>query len=192
MSFEQNKYFIDLVESWCFCEKLFTPEECEKIIEIGNQKEKQKAVLVNNFTDEKIRKNKISWLDKKDNIDWVYEKLQYAINDANNKYFNFDLSLFLDPLQFTEYKAPDNHYDLHVDKSYGIPARKLSVSLQLSNTLDYDGGDLDIITESKPFKMTKEQGTLILFPSYTLHKVNPITKGTRYSLVGWVTGKPFK
>ena len=40
--------------------------------------------------------------------------------------------------------------------------------------------------------MKKEQGTLILFPSYVLHEVKPVTKGERNSLVSWVTGKQFK
>ena len=182
----------DLIENWAYCEKLFTPEECKKIIEIGNKKEKKFGAIGGGQKNENIRKNKIAWLGPKDDIDWTYIKLSHAVNEINNIYFNFDLWGFAESLQFTEYKAPDNHYGQHIDKMYNGQIRKLSIVLQLSNPLEYEGGELDIIIDSKPKKMKKEQGTLILFPSYTLHKVNPITKGTRYSLVGWITGKPFK
>ena len=70
--------------------------------------------------------------------------------------------------------------------------RKLSVSLQLSDPNDYDGGDLVINTGGGLQKMKREQGTITVFPSYNLHKVMPIERGTRYSLVGWVSGPNFK
>jgi PKHD-type hydroxylase len=70
--------------------------------------------------------------------------------------------------------------------------RKLSFVIQLSDPKDYKGGELQIHLSDTPEVMKKEQGTLIAFPSYILHEVTPITKGKRYSLVGWITGKPFK
>jgi len=72
--------------------------------------------------------------------------------------------------------------------------RKLSVSIQLSPD-NYKGGELEIMTGSHPkdrFKMTKEQGSIIIFPSYMLHQVLPIKKGQRYSLVSWITGPSLK
>ncbi len=183
----------DLIETWAYYEKLFTPEECKKIIELGNKREKKDAnINNNNKINEKIRKNKVAWLNPQDDTNWIFLKLSYATNEINNKFFNFDLWGIAEPLQFTEYKAPDNHYDQHIDKLYNAHIRKLSIVIQLSDPLEYEGGDLNIIAGPKHEKMKKEQGNLIIFPSYVLHKVNPITKGTRYSLVAWVTGKPFK
>jgi len=75
---------------------------------------------------------------------------------------------------------------------YNFNIRKLSVSLQLNKSKDYEGGDLNLYYNNNPIKMLREQGTLIVFPSYTLHEVTPITKGERNSLVAWVSGKQFK
>ena len=68
----------------------------------------------------------------------------------------------------------------------------MSLSVQLSDPKDYKGGDLILHTSENKTVMSKEQGMLILFPSYTLHEVKKITKGERNSLVGWITGDPFK
>ena len=80
---------------------------------------------------------------------------------------------------------------MHIDKLYKGTIRKLSITIQLSSPQDYEGGDL-ILHNGEPEKMQKELGKLIVFPSYTLHEVTPVTKGTRYSLVAWVAGKPFR
>ena len=70
--------------------------------------------------------------------------------------------------------------------------RKLSLTIQLTDPSKYEGGDLEIFQSHEPLKMGKEQGMAILFPSYVLHGVIPVTKGERCSLVGWFTGDPFK
>jgi PKHD-type hydroxylase len=75
---------------------------------------------------------------------------------------------------------------------YNGTVRKLSFVLQLSDPKNYKGGELQIHLGETPNVMKKEQGTVVAFPSPTLHEVTPITKGKRYSLVGWITGKPFK
>jgi PKHD-type hydroxylase len=74
-----------------------------------------------------------------------------------------------------------------------IPVRKLSISIQLTDPEEYEGGELKLYDgEEEGVLMDKTQGTLIIFPSYVLHEVMPVTKGTRNSLVTWVTGKQFK
>jgi PKHD-type hydroxylase len=73
-----------------------------------------------------------------------------------------------------------------------MPVRKLSISIQLTNPDEYEGGELYLYQSDKGELMDKTQGTLIMFPSYVLHEVMPVTKGTRNSLVTWVTGKQFK
>ena len=100
----------------------------------------------------------------------------------------------MEGLQFTEYKSPGQHYDMHIDKLSGGVVRKLTFVLQLTDPDTYEGSDLEMILGAgkDTFKTLRTRGTLILFPSYNLHRVTPITKGTRHSLVGWITGKPFK
>jgi len=179
----------DCVETWSSWQPAFSPEECKKIIEIGNKKILKKAKT---FGDNSSRKSKISWLYPSDDLAWVYERVTNIILDLNSKFFKFDLYGFIEGFQFTHYKQPDGKYEKHVDKTYYKIIRKLSLSIQLSDPKTYEGGELLLHNHNTPITIPKEQGKLIAFPSYVLHEVTPVTKGERYSLVAWITGPQFK
>jgi PKHD-type hydroxylase len=190
----------DLTHDYAWVDKVFSDEECEKIIEYAKSLNKvhmgsvgtDNSLTPTNTVDYEVRKNKIVWLDPDDDSAWIYERISDAVKYMNEKYFKFDLIGFADPIQFTKYDAPDNKYEKHIDKWFGGKVRKLSVVVQLSDPKDYEGGELQLYTSYKPSIMNKEKGTLILFPAYTLHEVMPLTKGVRFSLVCWLGGKPFK
>lgn len=182
---------LDPVHSWAYWEKAFTKEQCERIIEIGNSKTHKQATT-NGGNPNKIRKSEISWLYPSDDMEWVYRHMTDIITDLNEKYFKFDIFGATEGFQFTKYQAPSGKYGKHIDSGPNTVVRKLSFTLQLSNPDDYEGGDLCLYLNDKPEVMKKEQGFVALFPSYVLHEVKPVTKGTRYSLVSWITGKPFK
>jgi PKHD-type hydroxylase len=177
---------------------VFNSDECNKIIEYAKTKEKIKASIKdeNNKTqlNEKIRKNKISWLssDTDKQLDFVYEKLLNLIFDANRETYNFDIYGLTENIQFTEYSELNDHYDIHVDCGLDMPVRKLSMIVQLSNPLDYTGSELEIHGANELAIMSKDQGSVIIFPSYIPHKVTSLLSGTRYSLVTWVGGPKFK
>jgi PKHD-type hydroxylase len=181
---------LDEVEHYSYWNDAFTKEECEKIIQIAKDKGLIKGKTVNTIND--VRKSNISWLYPSDNMEWVYRKVTDIVLNLNSRFFCFDIFGINEGFQFTNYKAPSDKYGKHVDKSINIPVRKLSVSIQLSNPEEYEGGELKIFDRNEGIVMSKEQGTLIMFPSYTLHEVTPVTKGERNSLVTWVTGKQFK
>ena len=84
--------------------------------------------------------------------------------------------------------ADSGFYDWHTDFAGITPRRKLSISVQLSRPEDYDGGDLELLFTSSPYKAARERGKFIVFPSFCLHRVTPVTRGTRWSLVAWVLG----
>jgi PKHD-type hydroxylase len=184
-------FALDNAENWAYWENLFTPEECKKIIEIGLNKNKQIA-LVGARRESKVRKSKIVWLHPSDNMEWVYEKISAVIQNLNSRYFNFDLFGMVEGMQFTIYEAPGGKYGSHIDRGNNMHVRKLSFSLQLSDPDDYTGGDLELYFSEEPTKVPREIGYAAVFPSYVLHGVKPVTKGTRYSLVVWVTGPAFK
>jgi PKHD-type hydroxylase len=184
---------VDKSNAWAYWEQAFTPEECQKIIDYANQFEKVNAgVTYKGELNSEIRESKIVWVSPDPEISWVYQRLTNIITKLNTDYFNFDLFGFIEGFQFTEYNAPSGHYGKHVDSIYNGTVRKLSFVLQLSDPKYYQGGELLIHLHDNPDVMKKEQGTLVAFPSPTLHEVTPITEGRRYSLVGWITGKPFK
>lgn len=183
---------IDRTHDWAFINNVFTPEECKKIIEIGESKLLKKAkVNINNDLSD-IRNSEISWLYSVDDMDWAFRRVTEAINHLNNNFFNFDLFGFVEGFQFTKYKGPSGFYGLHMDKMFDGTIRKLSLTIELSDPQSFKGGDLVLQVGKEPNVMEKQQGKLVAFPSYILHEVKPVTKGTRYSLVSWITGNPYK
>jgi len=182
---------LDPVNSWAYWDKAFSKEECERIIEIGNSKTKKQATIKNENSG-KIRKSEIAWLYPSPELDWAYRRMTDIITSLNDRFFQFDLFGATEGFQFTKYTAPGGKYGRHIDSAYGIPVRKLSFTLQLSEPEAYKGGELCLYLSEKPEVMKKDQGYVALFPSYVLHEVKPVTEGTRYSLVSWITGKPFK
>jgi PKHD-type hydroxylase len=181
------------LNAWAYWDEAFTPEECQKIIDYAEQFEKINAGVSNKGElNAEIRESKVVWITPAPEINWVYQRLTDIITRLNADYFRFDLFGFTEGFQFTEYNAPGGHYGKHVDSMFNGTVRKLSFVLQLSDPKDYEGGELQIHLSDNPEAMKKQQGTVVVFPSPTLHQVTPITEGRRYSLVGWITGKPFK
>jgi PKHD-type hydroxylase len=185
----------DRVNNWAYAEKVFTEEECSQIINFCLTKKQEKGLInLNDNTDiDTIRKNRIVWIEETNNeLHFVYQKLTNFIVDVNNNFFNFDLYGFTEDIQFTIYDNKKDHYDWHIDKILGNQIRKLSIIVQLSKESDYEGCDFECKFGTNSDILSKSQGTVIAFPSYVLHKVNPLKKGKRYSLVAWIGGPNFK
>lgn len=183
----------DTVENWAYWDNAFSKEECESIIAFGKQKSLKPALVAGNtqYTPA-TRDSSTSWILPDEEHRWIFERLTGVVMALNNEYFKFDLFGLFEALQFTEYNAPSGFYTAHIDATRGSLPRKLSVSIQLSAAEDYKGGELLLHYSSKPMVAPTAQGKAIVFPSYMLHEVRPVTEGTRYSLVCWVTGKPFR
>jgi PKHD-type hydroxylase len=111
--------------------------------------------------------------------------------------WKFNVTCVKENLQFSEYTADkeggkNGQYDWHMDFSGGPSStRKLSMSIQLSDSSEYEGGDLELMMHRNIIKAPRDKGTVIFFPSYITHRVTPITSGTRHSLVSWFHGPPF-
>jgi len=182
---------VDSTQNWASWDKAFSPEECLKIIEIGESKILKFAAVVSG-NNKPIRYSTIAWLYSSDDMKWVYRRVTDIITSLNNQYFKFDLFGLIEGFQFTKYEAPGGFFGMHKDMHARVPIRKLSMTLQLSDPEDYEGGELALLLSQEAEILPKEQGKMICFPSYHLHEVRRVTKGTRYSLVTWVTGKAFK
>jgi PKHD-type hydroxylase len=180
---------------WAYLRGYFTPEECDKIIALGNSHPRQvSAVNVTNDVLNSLRKGHVVFLKSTDsNNDWIFEKMATAVRGLNKQFWNFDLN-FIETLQFSIYDDPNDFYGAHMDMAHARPeARKLSIVVQLSDPADYQGSNLQFHSSNLNFYDTiNDRGTLIAFPSYMVHRVTPLTSGIRYSLVSWVCGPPFK
>jgi len=145
--------------------------------------------------DPDIRKTQVSWIDLNDQTVWLYDKLGYILRQINGQYFQFDLTGFGEHFQYTRYTGVDkSFYDWHMDKGInnGDPPRKLSMVVMLSDPSEYEGGDLQVNLGSEVKTLAKTQGIVHIFPTWILHRVTPVTKGTRRSLVIWACGSKFR
>lgn len=189
---------LDEVNQWAHVEKIFTPEECKALIDIALKKPKSGAYIKNgdNQTqsiDTTVRKNNVIWLNPADKgMEYYYKKLTDVVMGLNHQFFKFDLYGFTEMIQFTEYNQPGDNYKQHIDKTFMSTIRKLSIVVQLTDPSEYDGCNLELYSSYTPEIMTRSQGSVIAFPSYALHQVTPIIKGTRHSLVAWIGGPNFK
>jgi PKHD-type hydroxylase len=212
---------MNLQNYYYFFQNALTPRFCDELIKYGKSQQEQLALTggqtnkVNkgeNLNDDDIidlkkkRDSNIVWLSDR----WIYKEIQPFIHQANQLAgWNFDWS-FSEACQFTKYKL-NQHYDWHCD-SWEAPyankdnpdtfgkIRKLSVTCSLSAPEDYEGGELEFdFRNTDPDKPAirkcaeiKPRGSIVVFPSHVWHRVKPVTKGTRYSLVIWNLGYPFR
>ena len=172
-------------------DNLLSDSECDSLI---NQSHFTPALIdneISNYIDTQYRKCQLSVIDTKSN-QWLIDKLFPALKDINNNYFKYIISGITE-LQVIKYDTGSfykKHIDTYTDElNY---QRKLTFIIQLSNQFDYEEGDLIIHASDIGETTTREKGSMIVFPSYTLHEVTPILSGTRYSLIGWCFGPEFK
>jgi PKHD-type hydroxylase len=204
---------------WYFTSAI-PPKLCDDIINYSLSK-KETMALTGGYEDKKLskeevrnmqmkRKSDLVWLDET----WIYRELHPYVHKANELAgWNFEWD-FSESCQFTKYKL-NQYYDWHCDswdQPYNKPdnpnehgkVRKLSMTCQLTDGSEYEGGELEfdfrnydphVRDELKHLKQAKEilpKGSIVVFPSFVWHRVKPVTKGTRYSLVMWSLGYPFK
>jgi PKHD-type hydroxylase len=119
---------------------------------------------------------------------WIYNKISEYAMIANQQMWNYDIWGYHDSLQYTTYFDRGGHYDWHGDLGSGMSNRKLSCVLQLTDGSEYDGGDLQFNTGSQIVTIPKEKGLITFFSSFVLHRVTPVTRGKRQTLVTWLSG----
>lgn len=173
----------------------FTDEELDNLIGYCEQNlEINEAILGDDRSDNDIRKSSTAWVKLTPETEWLYAKLANIARNVNALHWKFDLTGFAEDFQFTIYEGENSHYTWHNDQAFskGIAARKLSMVVQLSDPDDYEEGDLELWDGVEPKKIPRQRGLVTVFPSYLLHRVTPLKKGTRKSLVIWVSGPPFK
>ena len=200
---------------WYF-QSAIPPKICDDIIEYGKSKQEQIA-LTGDYDPETVgekdikdiskkRKSNIVWMSDR----WIYNEIQPYVHTANqNAGWNFQWD-YSEACQFTKYKL-NQFYDWHCDswhKPYNKPEqpdrhgkiRKLSVTVSLSDENDYEGGDFEFdfrdndkgSNQPQLCKEIRPKGSVVVFPSFVWHRVKPVTSGTRYSLVIWNLGWPYK
>ena len=176
---------------------LFTPDQCRQVIECGRKQKPQKAQVgmgrePGGGLDTEKRVTTISWIPFKE-MPEMYNQVNKFIQIANRNHFGFEDIEITENAQFTEYPEGgfyDWHMDTDVNMKHEPPVRKISMTLLLSPENQFEGGDLELMAKGK--RVPLKQGYAIIFASFLNHRVAPVTRGIRQSLVMWFGGTPFK
>ena len=210
---------MNLFNSYWYFQRAVPKRICDEIVRYGKQLQDQMAITGGYGDPKKLNSKQLKDLKKKRDSDivwlndrWIYKEVQPYVHRANaDAGWNFQWD-FSESVQFTKYNK-GQYYDWHCDswdrpyvRKEGDPSngkiRKLSVTVSLSEGgVDYKGGELEFDfrnldpDKKRNIRKCKEilpKGSLIIFPSFVWHRVCPIKKGTRHSLVMWNLGRPFK
>jgi len=194
-SFDRDASRLDVnYTNYYWFEKGFSVEELERIeqmtsnLEFEDAATGQEGAKVSDY-----RTARIKWCPQNQEWSWVYEKLRDMIVGANNVMWKFDLTHMREQIQYTEYYGNnEGGYEWHMDCGEGVQnQRKISVTVQLSHPDEYVGGDLQF-NLGQQMTAPRIQGAAVIFPSFYLHRVTPVVKGTRKSFVLWVGGEPYR
>ena len=179
---------------------------CERIVKDCKQNILKEATIYGSDKkgrdDPEIRKTSVHFIKDKDNE--INELAWHFLREANKIQFNYNLEYF-QAIQFAEYKD-GGFYGWHQDASSIDPdneTRKLSLTLVLSNPDNFEGGELQFYNGGRPMEDMgeitgeqvtndiKAQGSVVVFDSRDWHRVTPVTKGVRHSIVCWTVGPNF-
>ncbi|MBI1169776.1 2OG-Fe(II) oxygenase [bacterium] len=172
-----------------------SPAECAALIAVCEAGPMKDAGLVRAVTAHQIRRADLSWLDDLPEAAWVLDRMIGVVARANREAFGFDLTECGESPQVARYDAArQGHFDWHSDIGAGALAarRKLTVVVQLSDPQDYVDGSLELRPDSSIRTAPRDRGMAIVFPSFVLHRVTPVTQGTRWSLTLWSHGPAFR
>jgi len=176
---------------------IFTPKQCQMVIDKGMSLKSEEAGVgmgqpEGSAVDREKRITTISWIPFKE-MSEMYRDIEKHMLQANNNHFGFEGMRLTEPGQFTHYPT-GGFYEWHMDNDvagkHQPPVRKISMTLLLSPEHEFEGGELEFMTKGKRAKL--KQGQAIFFASWLQHRVKPVTRGERKSLVMWFGGPPFK
>ena len=174
-------------QNWQMWSGVLSEEKVSLIHSAASNLEKKKATVFNDTEDE-VRSSRVCWLD---NVPEIKGLLIPFIDMGNKNAFGVDLN-YQAEIQYTEYYSTEGgHYGWHQDINWGNPDpndRKLSITVQLSDGDEYEGGTFEFSEVENPPITSRKKGTVLIFPSYLFHRVTPVTKGVRRSLVAWFWG----
>ena len=176
---------------------LFSPKQCQMIIEAGRAQPRQDASIGTSnkdggVIDTKTRTSHISWIPFS-KMPEMYKDIEKTMKATNGNHFGFDGMQITEMAQYTEYPS-GGFYDWHMDSNIHFeqepPVRKISMTCLLSHESEFEGGELQLEKEKNKVKLV--QGQAVFFASFILHKVAPVTRGVRKSLVMWFGGPPLR
>lgn len=186
---DQNENYVTHV----FLKSLFSESELASIDQLWSDSEAKQAGVFTAETEKKmdmeLRNSRKIYIPAENN-EWIYDKIGGIVTLMNATKFKFLLSGFQGQLSYNLYEQ-GCFFNWHMDFGPGtFSNRKLVVVLQLSEENEYEGGELQIVTDN--IVAPKNRGSITIFPSYVMHRVTPVTSGSRKSLVAHIGGPAFR
>jgi PKHD-type hydroxylase len=172
----------------------FNPQECEQIIALAADDYAENGSVGGGGTgrvNKEIRNVNLYQLPLDQDTKWIFDKISRMVSVANSEHFDYEIMGITHELQLLHYESGNDpgHYHWHMDIGPGTSAtRKISLSIQLSDPNDYEGGDLIVNSNGETIKAPNDRGVVNMFPSYCVHQVTPMKSGERWALVIWVHG----
>ena len=177
---------------WAAVVRWLDEQACDRLVELCDAIESDVPRVVGQEQLGAHRVGRVHRIERSSDTEPVYELLWELGDTINRHHFGLDLSGIVKAPEYVEYLEDRGHFHWHNDYGLERPTsrRKLTVTLQLSDSAAYDGGALEVFGSVEP--LPRERGTFIAFPAYVQHRVTAVTRGTRRVLVGWLAGPPLR
>jgi len=160
----------------------FSAEECNKIIRSFDDLATE-------------QENKRSQFTHEGENEWIYQNISEMAMEANKVMWKFNIAGIAEPISYARYDIRDSEaarVDIGTNFNDSFRQdRKISFLIQLSEESSYEGGEVLLHNNGTPAYLPKERGTTLMFPSWFLNGTTPITKESKRTLYGWVSGSPF-
>jgi len=175
---------------------VFTPEQMAELRGLVDAQNEPAGVEGYGYDDQHNlepdqRRTKVRWLNPIEHR-WVYEII-WREAERGNQLFQFEVVPFHDTIQLARYDAEDKGYfRWHADCVPSDMSRKLTIVVPLSDPSDYEGGTLEFNESGAIRRPPQKPGAPVMFPSWLLHQVTPVTRGRRYSLAAWIRGPAWR
>jgi len=190
--------YTKMLNEFCVANGAFTEEEVDKIVDLEDLQKFQRGGIGGTggpgSVNKKVRDSDVQWIMHDQHSDWLFQKFAHLTSMVNYDHFMYNIDGF-DNFQYTVYRAKTKqHYDWHMDAGgpWSPYVRKLSAVIILSDPDDYEGGEFQCVLNGQVenlMTVKPPRGDAIFFPAWMPHRVTPVTKGVRKSLVAWVMGK---
>jgi len=182
--------------AWIFARGILTRAECDRLVRRYERQRWSGARVLTESGEEAIDRSVRSAAVKTvRRAAWngaILRRLDAVLADLNRRLYGFRMATRVESLQLVRYRRGD-HVQWHMDVASGERSRrKLGMVVQLTSGDEYEGGRLELFGGPDKATAPREVGSLIVFPSYVLHRVTPVTRGVRRCLLGWTVGPRFR
>lgn len=188
--------FIKQLSQFCVVDSAFTQDEVDQIVDLEDLQKFQRGGVGSGDgpgkVNKKARDSEVMWIHHDQNSDWLFQRFSQLTSMVNYDYFMYDIDGF-ENFQYTRYRKKE-FYDWHIDAGdvWSPFERKISATIILSDEKEYEGGEFQCVIGGRvdePMTIKPKRGDAVFFASWMPHRVMPVTKGIRKSLVCWVMGK---